>query len=272
MYEAYFGMKHTPFSRNVPPEALYESPAMEDALGRLAYAADEQLFAVVTSDAGCGKTTLIRKFAASLPKEDYLLLYLSDSKLTPRWFYKGLLDQLGLESRFYRGDAKRQLQKEIEIIRGVHHRKVVCVLDEAHLLEKETIEEFRFLLNYRFDSMSPMALILVGQTELWEDKLRLRRYDAVRQRIDINCVLPRLDRSETEEYIRSHLDYAGCEQELFTSRAADEIFRVSAGIPRVINRVCEKALMYGYQQNRRLIDNQDITFVSEHEMLKGGES
>ena len=272
MYEAYFGMKHTPFSRNVPPEALYESPAMGDALGRLAYAADEQLFAVVTSDAGCGKTTLIRKFAASLPKEDYILLYLSDSKLTPRWFYKGLLDQLGLESRFYRGDAKRQLQKEIEIIRGVHHQKVVCVLDEAHLLEKETIEEFRFLLNYRFDSMSPMALILVGQTELWEDKLRLRRYDAVRQRIDINCVLPRLDRAETEKYIRSHLDYAGCEQELFTPRAVDEIFRVSAGIPRVINRVCEKALMYGYQQNRRLIDNQDITFVSEHEMLKGGEN
>ena len=272
MYEAYFGMKHTPFSRNVPPEALYESPAMGDALGRLAYAADEQLFAVVTSDAGCGKTTLIRKFAASLPKEDYILLYLSDSKLTPRWFYKGLLDQLGLESKFYRGDAKRQLQKEIEIIRGVHHQKVVCVLDEAHLLEKETIEEFRFLLNYRFDSMSPMALILVGQTELWDDKLRLRRYDAVRQRIDINCVLPRLDRSETEKYIRSHMDYAGCEQELFTSRAVDEIFRVSSGIPRVINRACEKALMYGYQQNRRLIDNQDITFVSEHEMLKGGES
>lgn len=272
MYEQYFGMTHTPFSRNVPPEALYESPAMKDALGRLSYTADKQLFAVVTSDAGCGKTTLIRKFAASLPKEDYILLYLSDSKLTPRWFYKGLLDQLGMESRFYRGDAKRQLQKEIEIIRGIHGQKVVCVLDEAHLLEKETIEEFRFLLNYRFDSMSPMALILVGQTELWEDKLRLRRYAAVRQRIDINCVLPRLDRPETEKYIRSHLNYAGCEQEVFTSRAVDEIFRISAGTMRVINRICEKSLMYVYQQQRRLIDNQDITFVSEHEMLKGGEN
>lgn len=90
-----------------------------------------------------------------------------------------MLDQLGLEARFYRGDAKRQMQKEIEIIRGVHGQRVVCVLDEAHLLEKETIEEHRFLLNYRFDSVSPMALILVGQTELWEDKLRLKRYEAV---------------------------------------------------------------------------------------------
>ena len=76
-------------------------------------------------------------------------------------------------ARFYRGDSKRQLQQEIEIIRGVQHKKVVCILDEAHLLEKETLEEFRFLLNYRFDSMSPMAVVLVGQTELWENKLKL---------------------------------------------------------------------------------------------------
>jgi general secretion pathway protein A len=82
-------------------------------------------------------------------------------------------------------------------------------MDQIHLLEKETIEEFRFLLNYRFDSESPMALVLVGQTELWEDKLRLKRYDAVRQRIDINCVLPHLNRAETEKYIQSHLVYAG---------------------------------------------------------------
>ena len=157
MYEEYFSMVHTPFARDIPPEALYESAAMSDVLGRLSYAADRQLFAVLTSDAGCGKSTVIRKFEASLSKDDYILLYLSDSKLTPRWFYKGMLDQLGLESKFYRGDAKRQLQKEIEIIRGIHGQKVVCVLDEAHLLEKETIEEFRFLLNYRFDSMSPMA-------------------------------------------------------------------------------------------------------------------
>ena len=69
MYETFYHMTHTPFSRNVPPEALYESRAMEDCLGRLAYAADRQLFAVVTADAGCGKSTLIRKFASSLPKE-----------------------------------------------------------------------------------------------------------------------------------------------------------------------------------------------------------
>ena len=269
MYEEFFGMEHTPFVRNVPPEALYESRAMRDALGRLAYAADKQLFAVVTSDPGCGKSTLIRKFCASLEKDRYILLYLSDSKLTPRWFYKGLLDQLGIESRCYRGDAKRQLQKQIEVIRGVQHKKVVCVLDEAHLLEKETIEEFRFLLNYRFDSMSPLALILVGQTELWDEKLNRQRYAAVRQRIDISCVLPHLDRSETEEYIRSHLYYAGCSSEIFSVPAIDMIYDLSVGIPRQIKRICEKSLMFSFQQQRRIIDDHAVKFVTEHEMLDG---
>ncbi len=174
MYEAFYEMTQTPFVRDVPVRCLYEPPAVSEALGRLAYVADRQLFSVVTADAGCGKSTLIRKFSESLPKEEYILLYLADSKLTPRCFYKGLLDQLGIEAKFYRGEAKRQLQREVEIIRGVQNKKVVCVLDEAHLLEKETIEEFRFLLNYRFDSESPLALVLVGQSELW-DKLRLQR-------------------------------------------------------------------------------------------------
>lgn len=267
MYEQFFEMKHTPFSRNVPTEALYESNAMREVLGRLMYTADRQLFAVVTAESGCGKSTLIRRFYEQLPKEEYIVLYLSDSKLTPRWFYKGLLDQLGLESKFYRGDSKRQLQQEIEIIRGVHHKKVVCVLDEAHLLEKETLEEFRFLLNYKFDSVSPMALILVGQNELWENKLRLQKYAAIRQRIDLYCTLPHLNRAETERYIRSHLDYAQCPHELFTDKAVDEIFRESTGIPRMVNRICEKALMYAFQQRKKLVDDHMVRFVVEHEML-----
>ncbi len=268
MFKDFYEMKRNPFTRDIPPADLYESVHVKNAIGRLAYAADQQLFAVVTADAGCGKSTLIRNFVSSLPKDEYIFLYLSDSKLTPRWFYKGMLDQLGIESRFYRGDAKRQLQKEIEIIRGVRNKKVVCILDEAHLLEKETIEEFRFLLNYKFDSMSPMALVLVGQTELW-DKLKLQRYAAVRQRIDINCVLPHLDRSETELYIQSHLKYAGGLDNMFTDKALDEIYRESTGICRTINRIARNCLIYSYQQQRRIIDDRIVKYVIEHEMIKG---
>lgn len=267
MYRSFFGMASAPFSRNLPTEKLYASAAFEETLARLKHAAENKLFAIVTADPGCGKSTLIRRFASELPKNDYVVLYLSDSKLTPRWFYKGMLDQLGLEAHFYRGDSKRRLQDQIEILHGVQHKKVVCILDEAHLLEKETLEEFRFLLNYRFDSESPMAVILVGQTELWDGKLKMQKYTAIRQRINIFCTLPHLDRAETEQYIRCHLDYAGCEQELFTSKAVDEIYSTSAGIPRMINRICDNSLMYAFQQNRKLIDDYMIRYVAEHEML-----
>ena len=87
MYEAFFGMEHTPFVRDVPPEKLYESKAFRETLGRLAYVADRQMFAVVTADPGCGKSTLIRRCCSEVPKEDYLVLYLSDYKRRSRWFY-----------------------------------------------------------------------------------------------------------------------------------------------------------------------------------------
>ena len=244
MYEEFFELMHTPFTRDIPADRLYSSRQIEDALGRLTYVADRQLFAVVTADPGCGKSTLIRMFESRLPKDKYMLLYLSDSKLTPRWLYAGLLDQMGLEARFYRGDSKR-------------------------LLGTETLEEFRFLLNYSFDSASPMSLILVGQIELWDQKLRLQSYAAIRQRIAMNIVLNRLDRAETGKYIAAHMAYAGVKQDLFTSGAEDEIFKVSAGIPRMINRICEKTLMYAYQQQKRLIDEHMVRFVADHEMVGG---
>ena len=168
MYEIFFEMENTPFTRDVPVERLYTSPKIEDALGR------------------------------RLGREKYLLLYLSDSKLTPRWLYAGLLGQLGLEPRFFSGDSKRLLQKEISAVCTEQKKKVVCVLDEAHLLGKDMLEELRFLLNHEFDSSSPMSLVLVGQSELWEQKLRLQAYTAIRQRIDMNIVLGRLDR-DTED-------------------------------------------------------------------------
>ncbi len=268
MYKAYFGMKNTPFSRKIPAKMQFESLSMREVLARCLYVSKNQLFAVVTGDSGCGKSTLIRKLIDELPKEEFMALYLSDSKLTPKWLYNGLIQQLGGTQKFYRGDAKIELQKELELLRGLHNKKVVCILDEAHPLDKETLEEFRFFLNTKIDSESPLALILVGQTELRTTKLNLSCYAAIRQRIDMNCVLPHLDRAETEKYIESHLAYAGGSKEIFTSMALDEIYRSSTGIPRVINRICEKSLLYAFQQQKRLIDDHMVLYVIDDEMLK----
>ena len=101
MYESFFGIRHTHFVQDVLPEKLFESNAFRETLGRLAYVADRQMFSVVTANLHCVGTQLLsRRFYSELPKEDYIIYYLLDSKLTPRWFYKGLLDQLGLRVTF----------------------------------------------------------------------------------------------------------------------------------------------------------------------------
>ena len=137
-------------------------------------------------------------------------MYLTDSKLTPRNFYKGLLEQLGYEAKFYRGDSKQQLHKEIEMMRGVQHIQPVVIVDEAHFLGKEMLEEVRFLFNFKLDSVEPHGTD-TGRAERTVGELQLQAYAAIRQRIDLQCKLPHLDRSQTEAYIEKHLAYAGTE-------------------------------------------------------------
>ncbi|KJS77430.1 MAG: ATPase AAA [Desulfotomaculum sp. BICA1-6] len=266
MFESFYGLSKTPFSRDIPTDQLYQSLMLDETLGRLEYAARRQLFAVVTGDCGTGKTTTIRLFKASLNPAMFMVMYLADSKLTPRHFYKGLLEQLGCESKFYRGDAKRQLHREVELMRGIQQLQPVVIVDEAHLLDKEMLEEVRFLLNFKMDAQSPMALILVGQSELW-DKFQLQAYAAIRQRIDLQCKLPHLDRAQVGEYINRHLAYAGAEHDIFSDNAIDEIFRYSSGAARLVNKVCTHCMLYGAQNGRRIIDDHMVKLVIQGELL-----
>ncbi|MGL4523736.1 MAG: ExeA family protein [Bacilli bacterium] len=265
MFEAFFKMEQTPFSRDIPTKELMKSKQMTDVLGRLNFAAERQLFIVITGECGTGKTTTIRCFSEQLDQKSFKLLYLSDSKLTPRHFYKGLLEQLGCEAKFYRGDSKRQLHKEIESLRTMHGLMPVVVIDEAHLLDKEMLEEVRFLLNFKMDAQSPMALVLVGQTEL-RDKLTLQSFMAIRQRIDLTGKLNHLDRAQTEDYILNHLRYAGVQNHIFSESAIDEVHGYAGGIPRMINKACTQALIYACVNEKHIIDDHIVQKVIKGEL------
>jgi len=265
VFEDFYGFVQTPFSRTIPTDRLYRGNDSDELIERLKYAAKRQLFAVMTGDSGTGKTTTLRRFHDELQNSQYQVLYLSDSKMTPTTFYKGILKQLGFEAKHYRSEAKRQLHKEIEIMKGVHGLLPVVIVDEAHLLDREMLEEIRFLLNFKMDSQSPMALILAGQTELWE-KLKLQSYAAIRQRIDVQCAIGHMDRHQTAEYIKTHLDYAGCEKDIFSDAAIDDIYQFSGGISRLINKACTSSLIYGAQNRKSIIDDRMAKLVIEYEL------
>jgi len=263
--EEYYGFGHMPFSRSIPTDKLYKGSETDELIDRLKFVADRQLFAIVTGDSGTGKTTILRSFHDALTDKPYKVLYIADSKLTPRVFYKEALEQLGFEARFYRGDAKRQLFTEIAKMKESYGITPVVITDEAHLFDKEMLEEVRFLLNCQMDSLSHMSLILAGQSELWE-KLKLKPYEAIRQRIDVRCLIGKQDRSRTAEYIKAHLDYAGCDRDIFTEAAIDEIYKYSGGIFRKINSCCTNSLMYGAQNHKNLIDDRMVGLVIECEL------
>ena len=269
MFEKHFNFANTPFTRSLPSEKLYRNEDFTELANRLTHTARNQLFCVVIGDSGAGKTTLLRYLRDELSHSQYKTLYIADSRLTPRAFYKSLLEQLGFQAKGFVNDAKRQLHREIAIMRGVDGVRVVTIVDEAHLMSMEMMEEIRFLLNVKMDSESPTALILSGQSELWDKKLKLQSYGAIRQRIDFQCVLGHLDRSRTEEYIVAHLAYAGADREIFTDKAIDVIFRFSTGLSRLINRACTGSLIYAAQQRKHLVDDHMVKLVVEAE-LSGG--
>jgi type II secretory pathway predicted ATPase ExeA len=265
MFKKFYGLSMAPFSKGIPSSDLFRMDSQEEAITRLEYVANNRLFGTLTGEVGSGKTTVLRRLRDSLDEKVFEFLYVADSMLTPRHFYNGLLSQLGKDGAFYRGDCRRLLHQEIELISGVRKRKLVIVVDEAHLLSKEMLEELRFLLNFNMDSECPLALVLAGQPEL-EIKLDRRDSLAIKQRIDFRCRLQALGVEETGEYIRHHLRHAGAKDEIFDEKAVDEIFAFSMGLARLINRACVSCLVYGSSKGAKKINGDMVKGIIEYEL------
>ena len=167
--------------------------------------------------------------------------------------------------KFYRGDAKRQMHKEIWQLIEEKGKTTAIIVDEAHLLSKEMFEEIRFLLNFKMDSYTPLSLILSGQTEL-RTTLGKQVYEAISQRVQVRYQLPSMDRKETEGYIAKPLENAGRDIGLLTDSTIDAIHEYTAGIARKINNVCTTSLMCVMRPKKRLVDDYIIRYVKEMEL------
>jgi type II secretory pathway predicted ATPase ExeA len=244
-----------------------------------------KMFCVFSGDCGTGKTTVLRELKDSLDDKEFEFLHVADSKLTAHCFSNMCLQQPGLEGAFCRGDCRRKLHQEIELIDEIRHLKLVIVVDEAHLLDKEMLTELRFLLNFKMDSENQLALILAGQLEL-DDNIDKQCNDAINQLVDFQCRLDALSFEDTRDYIWYQLGLVGARTCIFADEAVRRIFPFSCGSPRLINKAeiasCvnakgvgakmfrqkeRNALWHGDTKYGPNIDNQRtylISFMDEH--------
>ena len=261
MYEDFYQLKSKPFSLVPDPDYLFLSQKHKTALVYLEYGIIEQAgFMVITGEIGTGKTTLIKYLLSKLAEIDpgTRVAYIFNTNLTPQEFLKAVLQELGIPSPSeYKTDILGALNQFL-IQQYASRHKVALIIDEAQNLSLATLEEIRMLSNLQTDKDHLLQIILVGQPAL-RDHLRHPQLNQFSQRVTVNYHLAPLDQSETTDYIHHRLkvssgDAARDGTPLFTEEAISTIYRYSNGIPRIINILCDAALVYGFAEEKREID------------------
>ncbi|HEY3730529.1 MAG TPA: AAA family ATPase [Steroidobacteraceae bacterium] len=251
MYLSFFGLAEKPFAITPDPRYLYLSARHADALAHLVYGINEAGgFIQLTGEVGTGKTTTIRSLLARAPKNAEIALILNP-RLSPGEFLLALCEELGLGPDDNAAGSSKELVDLLNryLLRAhAQGRRVVLIVDEAQNLAPEVLEHVRLLTNLETETQKLLQIILIGQPEL---RRLLAREDLrqLAQRITGRYHLDPLSRQETAAYVRHRMRVAGATAEVFTRGALREIYHVSHGIPRVINIICDRALLGAYTQD-----------------------
>src|SRR5580698_4077621 len=251
MYLQFFGLAEKPFAITPDPRYLYLSGRHADALAHLVYGINEAGgFIQLTGEVGTGKTTTIRSLLARAPKNAEIALILNP-RLSPGEFLLALCEELGLgadDSSLVNTKELVDLLNRYLLRAHAQGRRVVLIVDEAQNLEPRVLEQIRLLTNLETETQKLLQIILIGQPEL---RRLLAREDLrqIAQRVTGRYHLDPLTRAETAAYVRHRLRVAGATADIFSSGALREIYHISHGIPRVINIICDRALLGAYTQD-----------------------
>ena len=252
MYRAYFGLAEKPFSITPDPRYLYLSTRHAEALAHLLYGINEAAgFIQLTGEVGTGKTTMVRSLLARAPQNVEIALIINP-RLSPAEFLRTICEELHVEVPPTEAGSTKTLVDALNthlLLTHAQGRRIVLIVDEAQNLTPEVLEQVRLLTNLETESQKLLQIILIGQPELREllDRNDLRQ---LAQRITARFHLEPLARNETGIYVRHRLRTAGTSAEIFTPAALREVHRLSRGVPRLINVICDRALLGAYTAER----------------------
>jgi general secretion pathway protein A len=263
MYESFYGLKEKPFNLTPDPDYFYMSPGHENVYTHLEYAIQESKgFVVVTGEVGSGKTTLINYLLRKIPQSIHVGII--NNTLVQ---FQELLRMICLEFELEIANAEKALLLtrlySFLLEKYSKRERVILIIDEAQNLPEKTLEEIRMLSNLEAEKHHLLQMILVGQPQL-KEKLERKNLEQFVQRITVYCHLDALDKNQVDHYIRHRLKIAGAQNlDLFDPEALDAIFKHSLGIPRLINMLCDAALVYGYADDAKIIDRELIEAVAQ---------
>lgn len=250
MYEEFYGLTAQPFSITPDPRYLYLSRRHREAMEHMLFGITQRKgFVQITGEVGAGKSTICRAVLAELG-EGYATALIFNPVGSGLQLLRSIVRELGLSDRG--NDRVRLLQRlnEFLLARLAATQDVVLLIDEAQDLSDELLEEVRLLSNLETDDRKLLQIVLVGQPEL-RARLEQPRLRQLRQRITVRYHLGPLDRGEVEAYISHRLTVAGANgRPTFSAAALRSIHRYSRGVPRLVNAVCDKALLAGYVEGR----------------------
>ncbi len=250
----YFGLRENPFHVSPDPKFYVSTPAHEAAFAELVFGLQtKQGMAVLTGEAGTGKTTQLNRVLEWLHERKMSSAYVFHALLEPIELIEFIIRDFGITHTATRkGDLIAALHNWL-IERDEAGDSPVVILDEAQALPTETLDELRLLLNLETPRGKLVQIILAGQPEL-EEKLKTPELRQLRQRVMFHCRLTTLSEEQADGYIRARLAAAGCQQpDVFPLETVHEIHRCSKGIPRVVNLLCEHALITAYGENQKVI-------------------
>ena len=259
MYQQYFGLRALPFSIAPDPHYLYLSSQHREALAHLLYGVGSGGgFVLLTGEVGTGKTTVCRCLLQQLPEKTEVA-YIVNPCQSPVELLSTICDELGVPGEPGNTSIKYQTDRLMRHLLEAHGRgfRTVALIDEAQNLDADVLEQIRLLTNLETDDCKLLQLVLIGQPEL-NDKLAQPGLRQFAQRVTARYHLRELDLRDTRAYINHRLAVVGLYEPLFPEWSVRKLYRVSGGVPRLINILCDRVMLGVYAENAKAVEKRHL--------------